>query len=132
MQISGASLVENNRIFGNSGVGLLLNSSATSTSANRIYNNNVGVQVEVGYLGTVSNNYLVTYDRWLHDQRCRYNGGIPTFTNNTIIQQAGSAFRLTDNRTQNVLIQNNIVQLSDGFVYNLNPMRLEGLRLTIT
>ena len=122
------SVVEDNRIFNHSGSGLIAG-PGTITRNNRIYNNNVGVETELGFNGTVSNNYLVNNtSAGFSIFGAGYNGGVPTYSQNTIIQSIGDAFRVTDFRSSNVLIENNIIQVGQDYAYNVNPDATRGFR----
>ncbi len=125
------SLVENNRIFNHTGTGLFAN-AGTVTRNNRIYNNNVGIETGFGFNGTLSNNYLVNNSTaGFLLSGAGYIGGVPTFSQNTIIQAAGiqgagDAFRVTDFRTNNILIENNIIQVGQGYAYNVDASTTRG------
>ncbi len=125
------SLVENNRIFSHSGTGLFAG-AGTVTRNNRIYNNNVGIETQFGFNGTLSNNYLVNNSTaGFLLSGAGYNGGVPTFSQNTIIQAAGiqgagDAFRVINLGTNNILIENNIIQVGQGYAYNVDADATRG------
>ena len=74
------AVVEDNRVFHNTGVGLYLSANATNRN-NRIYDNLIGVQTDLGYTGTVNNNLI--YDNSGYGvlvSGTGYYGGTPTIT----------------------------------------------------
>ena len=125
------AVVEDNRVFHNTGVGLYLSSNATNRN-NRIYDNGIGVQTDLGYSGVVSNNILYNNSTYgVLVSGTGYYGGIPTIVNNTIIQKTGNAIQLNDGRAQNVLVKNNILQVSGdyaGYAISISPDAGRGFR----
>lgn len=120
------STVTNNRIFNNTSLGLLLGGSTTN-SGNRIYNNSVGIQMDFGSAGAITNNFVYdNYSVGIQINSGGYYGGTPTIANNTIIQKAGSAIYVYDGRSQNVLVKNNIIQISGGYALKVEPESSRG------
>ncbi len=112
--------VEGNRIFHNRGIGLALSSNATNTD-NRIYDNNIGIQTDLGYSGVVNNNFLVNNTSFgVYVVGTGYYGGTPTISRNTIVQERGDAVRVVDSRAQNVFVRNNIMRIGSGTAINVN------------
>ncbi len=126
-----SSIVEDNRIFHNSGVGLYLSSNAVNRN-NRIYDNSIGVQTDLGYSGMVSGNVIYNNSTvGVLVSGTGYYGGIPTIVNNTILQKSGNAIQLVDGRTQNVLVKNNIIQVTGnyaGYALAIAPDTARGFR----
>ena len=125
------AVVEDNRVFHNSGVGLYLSSNAINRN-NRIYDNAIGVQTDLGYSGVVSNNIIYNNTNFgVLVSGTGYYGGTPTIINNTIVQPTGNAIHLNDGRSQNVIVKNNILQVSGpyaGYVFAINPDAGRGFR----
>ncbi len=123
-----SAVVEDNRVLHNSGVGLYLSSNA-STRNNRIYDNAIGIQTDLGYSGVVSSNII--YNNSLYGvlvSGTGYYGGTPTIANNTIVQNVGDAVHISDDRAQNVLVKNNILQVNSGYAIAVDNNSGRGFR----
>ncbi len=114
------SVIENNRVYHNSGVGVYFTSNAVARN-NRIYDNNIGVYTDLGYSGEVGNNIIYNNRSFaVYIAGTGYYGNTPIITRNTIIQPTGDAIRIVDGRGSNAQITNNIIQVAEGFVYNVD------------
>ena len=126
-----SAVVEDNRVFHNSGVGLYLSSNATNRN-NQIYDNQIGIQTDLGYSGVVNNN--IVYNNSIYGilvSGTGYYGGTPLITNNTVIQETGNAIHISDGRAQNVLVKNNILQVAGewaGYAIAVNSDAGRGFR----
>ncbi len=128
LEASYGSIVEDNRVFHNTGIGLVLYSDAVNRN-NKIYDNDIGIYTDLGYAGIVSNNFLVNnITAGVLVAGTGYYGGTPTITQNTIVQDRGDAIRVVDGRAQNVLVKNNILQVSSGYALNIDSASGRGFR----
>ncbi len=116
----GGSSIIDNRSFGNSNIGLLLSNAVNS--GNKVYNNTIGVHLDFGSSGTVSNNYIYNNTSiGIQTNGAGYYGGTPTISNNTIIQNSGKAIYISSSATQNINVKNNIIQVSSGYALHVEP-----------
>ena len=111
-----AGRVYQNRIVGNTGTGLLLDYSGVYASANVVYGNAIGIEIDGYYAGgsQVLNNLVyqnANFGVYLHG--VQYNGSV-RIVNNTIYHDIGSAFRM-ENSTQVALLYNNIIVINGGY-----------------
>ncbi len=128
IEASGTGLVEGNTIYHNNQFGLNLYSSAVNRN-NRIYSNDVGILADFGFNGSISNNFVYNNRSiGIHVNGSGYYGGVPTITNNTVLQPYGDAIRVVSSNTQNVFIKNNILQVNSGYAISVDPAASRGFR----
>ena len=123
-----SGVAENNVIYHNTEIGLFMSNSAT-TRNNRVYDNNVGIQFDFGTAMTISNNFVYNNTTaGILASDAGYYGGTPTVSNNTIIQPLGDAVRVVGGGSQNVLVENNILQVGSGYAINVDSNASRGFR----
>ncbi len=128
IEAGSTGMTENNIIYRNGQFGLKLFGGANNRN-NRIFNNDYGIITDTNFYGTASNNFI--YNNRMAGVLVvdsGYSGGTPTIANNTIVQANGDGIQLVSSRTQNVLVKNNIIQVSSGFAINVDPAASRGFR----
>ncbi len=128
IEAGGSGNTENNITYHNSNVGLSLFASALARN-NRIYGNDIGVLTDFGWAATVSNNFVYgNATAGFYVNGSGYYGATPTISNNTVVQPFGDAIRVFSSFTQNVLVENNLLQVGSGNVFNVAADANRGFR----
>jgi parallel beta-helix repeat protein len=113
-----SSLVEDNRIYNNSGAGIDLRNYGASALGNTVYSNSVGIETRyVDYRSRTANNLI--YDN-LEDGIRLIGGTAPQVINNTIYQAAGDAIHVQDS-SSGVQLRNNILWVESGYDIHVDP-----------
>ncbi len=119
--------VFDNRVFHNQGYGIAFHGNANN-GGNRVYNNDVGIRTELSFSSALTNNFLVNNTTGILVNGSGYYGGTPSLMNNTIIQEAGDAIRVSSLNTQNVSVRNNILSVSGGYAINVDSVSNRGFK----
>ena len=111
-----AGQVRNNRVFGNTGAGILLNSGPAPVDGNAVYGNSVGIEISGFIIGYVITNNLVYANTnqgiYVHNAGTSGSTGVQLI-NNTVHHDVGSAIRI-ENNGPNVRLFNNIIVINGG------------------
>jgi uncharacterized repeat protein (TIGR01451 family) len=106
--ITGGGLADNNRVFHNSGIGIVLGSG--TIQGNTAYSNGTGIVAEMSSAGPTVLNNLVYANTNLGINAHGYRGVV---MNNTVYQPTGDAL-LVDQSSSNVQLENNILWAVTG------------------
>ncbi len=102
--------LQNARVFGNTGTGLVLNYGAWTVTGVTAYNNATGIHSQGYHSNNTLANNLVYDNRdrgiWLDDAQS--SSGTLFFTNNTVMELNADAVEITGN-SQNVQLKNNVL-----------------------
>gem|GEM_PF-5627195 len=115
--VASTGVVMGNRVFGNTGTGLLATTFGVTFDSNRVFGNSVGIETNA-FFGPVAIINNLVYDNanfgiYVHNTVTSGSNGV-TVINNTIHQQVGTALRF-ENNGANMQVFNNIIVVLGGF-----------------
>ncbi len=118
------STVANNRIFGQTSIGLNLASSfggVQVVDSNSVYSNSIGIRGASNFTNVAITNNLVyaNINRGLLFENSSAGANVVYVWNNTIYQQVGDAVRLQSS-ARNIKLSNNIITILSGYAINVD------------
>ncbi len=109
-------VVENNRVYHNTGTGIVANVGMTVRN-NVVYSNSLGIDAIGSYSGAITNNLVyANTNRGIRLSGARSGARV---VNNTVYQTVGDALRI-EGSSQNVNLRNNILWVDAGYCLSVD------------
>lgn len=113
------SLVEHNRVFANSGDGILLEEKAAALR-NQVYSNGTGIHGNNSFGGVIADNLVYASTEQALFTESDWDGATVRIVNNTLVQAVGDAVHIRPG-APHVVLRNNIIGISTGVALSVDP-----------